>query len=112
MWRWAKGILKLDEEDKVTFCSSSDVWCLSVPSSTKPKERELDVDSGESIHMLGRLDLISAERATVRVSRDSTTVLTANGEVQTNEEGTVYVNDQDLFVTVLILEDTPPVLPL
>ena len=59
--------------------------------------------------MLGRKDLISAERATVRVSRDPTTVLTADGDVQTNEEGTVYVNDQDLFVTVLILEDTSPV---
>ena len=38
--------------------------------------------------------------------------MTANGEVQTNEEAQVYVQDLDLFVTVPILEETPPVLSL
>ena len=32
--------------------------------------------------------------------------------MQTNEEATVHVKDLDLFVTVQLLEDTPPVLPL
>ena len=32
--------------------------------------------------------------------------------VETNEDGTVYVNDLDLFVTVRPLEDTQPVLSL
>ena len=39
-------------------------------------------------------------------------VVTANGEVQTNEEAQVYVHDLGLFVTVQLLEDTPAVLPL
>ena len=64
------------------------------------------------MHMLSRTDLISAELDTVRKSRNPTTVITANGEVQTNEEATVYVSDLDLFVTVQILEDTPAVLSL
>ena len=64
------------------------------------------------MHMLSRKDLNSAELETFRVSRNPTTVITANGEVQTNEEATLYVYDLDLFVTVQILEDTPAVLSL
>ena len=62
------------------------------------------------MHMLSRKDLNSAELETVRAS--PATVITANGEVQTNKEATVYVYDLDLFVTVQILEDTPSVLSL
>ena len=64
------------------------------------------VDSRGSMHMLNRKDLNCAELETVRVFRNSTTVVTSNGEVQTNEEATVYVYDLDLFVTVQILVDT------
>ena len=60
--------------------------------------------------LLTRKDLNSAELETVRVSRNLTTVITANGEVQTNENATVYVYDLDSFVTVQILEDTPALL--
>ena len=58
------------------------------------------VDSGASIHMLSKKDLRSDEMDTLRRSRNPTTVVTANGEVQTNEEAQVYVHDLDLFVTV------------
>ena len=64
------------------------------------------------MHMLSRKDLNSVELETVRVSRNSTAVMTASGEVQTNEEATVYVKGLDLFVTVLLLEDTQSVLSL
>ena len=46
---------------------------------------------------------------TLQRSRNPTTVVTANGEVQTNEDAQVYVRDLDLFVTVQVLEDTPAV---
>ena len=39
-------------------------------------------------------------------------MVTANGEVQTNEEAQAYVHDLDLFVTVQILDDTLAVLSL
>ena len=39
-------------------------------------------------------------------------VVTANGQVQTNEEAQVYVHDLGLFVTVRLLEDTPAFLSL
>ena len=57
-------------------------------------------------------DLNSAELATMRTSGNPTTVMTANGEVQTREEATVYVKQLDLFVEVKLLEETPAVLSL
>ena len=75
-------------------------------------EIEFVVDSGASVHMLNRKDLNSAELETVKVCEKPTTVVTANGEVQTKEEATVYVKELDLFVTVMLLEETPAVLSL
>ena len=62
--------------------------------------------------MVSRKDLNSAELETVRISKSPTTVVTANGEVLTNGEATVYVRELDLFVTVMLLEDAPAVLSL
>ena len=59
-----------------------------------------------------RKDLTSAELETMRTSRSPTTVMTANGEVQTREEATVFVNGLNFFVTVMFLEETPAVLSL
>ena len=65
------------------------------------------------MHMQRKNDLNSAEMENVRVSRNPTKVITANGEVQKkNKESTVCVKDLDLFVTVHLLEDTPPFLSL
>ena len=51
------------------------------------------VDSRASMHMISRKDLNSAELETVRISRCPTTVITANEEVQTHDEATVYVRE-------------------
>ena len=59
------------------------------------------------MHMVSRKDLDSPELETVRVSKNPTTVMTANGEVLTKEEATLYVRELNLFVTVMLLEDTP-----
>ena len=88
-WRWAKNILKLKEEDKATFFSPTDEWCLPAPSVKGPEERESVVDSAASMHMLSRKDLTSAELETVKFSKSPIMVVTANGEVQTKEEATV-----------------------
>ena len=80
--------------------------------SRNTEEDEFVVDSGASMHMLSGKDLSSDELDTLRRSRNPTTVLTANGEVHTNEEAQVYVQDLDLFVTVQLLGETPPVLSL
>ena len=62
--------------------------------------------------MVSKRDFNSAELVTMRISRSPTTVMTANGEVQTREEVTVYVKEMDLFVTVMLLDETPAVLSL
>ena len=40
------------------------------------------------------------------------TVITANGEVQTHEEATMYVKEFDIFLTIKVDENTPAVLSL
>ena len=120
------------------------------------------VDSGASVHMVGKKDLNKAEVVTVRISKNPMMVVTAKGEVQTKEEATVYVSELesvfslrefvvdsvasidmlsrkdlnsaeletvkvsqnpttvvtgnggnwDLFVTLMLLEDTPAVLSI
>ena len=85
---------------------------LPAPSVLKPEERQFVVDSATSMHMLSRKDLNSAELEPVRVSKSPTTVVAANGEVQTKEAATVYVKESDLFVTVKLLEDISALLPL
>ena len=59
--------------------------------------------------MVSRKHLDSAGLETIIISRNPTTVTTANGEVQTKEGATLYVRELDLFVTVMLLEDTPAV---
>ena len=99
---------RVKEKDKATFFSHTNEWCFPAPSVIKPEEREFVVDSGPSMHMLSWKGLNSAEL----MSESPTTVVAANGEVQTKEEATVYVKELDLFVTVKLLEDTPAVLSL
>ena len=55
------------------------------------------VDSGASMHIVSENDVNSAELETMRMSRSPRTVMTANGEVQTREETTVYVKELDLI---------------
>ena len=62
--------------------------------------------------MIGKKDLNSAGMDTLTKSCSPTIVITANGEVQTNEEATVYVKELDIFLTMKVLEDTPAVLSL
>ena len=77
------------------------------------------------MHMVSKRDFDSAELEAMRTSRSPTTVMTANGEVQTREEATVYVKQLrtnkkatvyvkplDLFVTVMLLQETPAVISL
>ena len=49
---------------------------------------------------------------TLTKSCTPTIVITANGEVQTHEEATVYVKELEIFLTMKVLKDTPAVLSL
>ena len=90
-------MLKLKGHEKAAFFSSPENRCL--PASTlKPEEREFVVDSGASMHMISKKDLSNAEMDTLTKSCSPTTVITANGEVQTHEEAIVYVKEVGFFL--------------
>ena len=110
-WKLAKNVFKLKEHEKAAFFSSPENRCL--PASTlKPEEKEFVVDSGASMHMISKKDLSEAEMDTLTKSCSPTIVITANGEVQTQEEAIVYVKELDIFLAMKVLENTPAVLPL
>ena len=50
------------------------------------------------MHMISKKDLSDAEMDTLTKSCSPTIVITANGEVQTHEEATVYVKELDFFL--------------
>ena len=62
--------------------------------------------------MISKEDLSDAEMDPLTKSCSPTTVITANGEVQTHEEATVYVKELDISLTMKVLENTPAVLSL
>ena len=64
------------------------------------------------MHMISKKDLSDAEMDTLTKSCSPTIVITANGEVQTHEEATVYVQELDFFLILKVLENTPAVLSL
>ena len=64
------------------------------------------------MHMISKKDLSEAEMDTLTKSCSPTIVITANGEVQTQEEAIVYVKELDMFLTMKVLENTPAVLSL
>ena len=81
---------------------------MGTPAAS-PEEREFVVDFGDSMQVVSKTDLNSAELETMR---SPTTVMTVNGEVQTKVEATVYVKELDLLVTVMLLENTSAALSL
>ena len=111
-WNLAKNIYKLTGKKKEATFFSPAKWILPSASAREPDEREFAVDSGARLHMVSEIDLNSAELETMRTSRSPTTVMTVNGEVQTREEATVHVKELDLFVKVMLLEETPAVFTL
>ena len=76
---------------------------MPAPSSKKQEHQ---------MHAPSKKVLSSGELETLRMSRNPTTVVTAIGEMQSNEEARVHVYDLYLFVTVQLLEGTPGVLSL
>ena len=111
-WKLAKSVFKLKEHERAAFFSPSENRCLPAPSTLKPEESEFVVDSRASMHMISKKDLSDAEMDTLTKSCCPTILITANGEVQTHEEATVYVKELEKFLTMKVLEDTPAVLTL
>ena len=104
-----KRVLKSKEYQRAAFFSFSENCCLFA-SNLKLEEREFVVYSGASMRIISKKDLSDAEMDTMTKSCSPTIVITANGEVQTHEEATVYVKELDMFLTRDVFEDTRAVL--
>ena len=102
-------MFKSKEHQRATFFSFPENRCL-LASTLKLEEREFVVDSGASMHMISKGDLTNAEMYTFTKSCSPTIVLTANGEVQTQEEAIVYVKELDIFLTMEVFDNMPAVL--
>ena len=104
-WKLAKKRSKIEGAWKSNILLTFGKEILP-PSTLNPEERKFVVDSGASMHMISKKDLSDAEMDTLTKSCSPTIVMTANGEVQTHEEATVYVNDVEKFLTMKVFEDT------
>ena len=62
--------------------------------------------------MMSKNELTSGEQDTVRRSKEPTVITTANGKAESTEQATVYVNNLDVFATMILLKDSPAVLSL
>ena len=102
--------VEIKGENIPTFFSPTEDRCRL--ASVLKLELEFVVDSRASMHMISKKDLNDAEMDTLTKSCRPTIVITANGEVQTHEEATVYVKELDIFLTIKVLENTPAVLSL
>ena len=111
-WELAKKIFQPKETEKATFYSPSEEWIMPAASTINPEERKFAVVSGASMHMVSKKDLNSVELETMRISTNPTMVMTASGEVLAKEEATENARELDLFVTVMLLENTLAVLSL
>ena len=109
---WRRMSINSKKSHQDTFHSPAKGWVMPAPSSTNPEERQFVIDSGASMHMPSKKDWSSGELDTLKRSRAHMTAVTANGEVQTNEEAQMYVHDLHVVVTVQLLGDTPAVMSL
>ena len=89
LWDLAKNIYKLRRDRQGYILLSRRGMGTPGCVNKRAGKREFVVGSRASMHTVSEKDLNSAELATMRTSKSPTTVMTANGEVQTIEEATV-----------------------
>ena len=110
-WKLAKSVLKLKEKTKQHSSHLRKIGaCLH--QLVNLRNENLLWTAERRCMWSAKKDLNDAEMDTLTKSCSPTIVITANGEVQTHEEATVYVKELDMFLTMKVLENTPAVLSL
>ena len=61
---------------------------------------------------MSRSDLIHEETETLRKSKESCTIIAANGTITTTEETILHVTHWEMLLTVQLLQDSPDLLTL
>ena len=109
-YRLHTELIKLDRypsigEDQF-FTSCVDRVCIA-PSMKPYRLREFLVDSGASMHCVGEKYVTEAEKETVTRRKEPVTLDTASGHVTCQSEVEVYVYDLGIYVTALVMSDSP-----
>ena len=78
-WALSKNIYKLKNADKATFYFAIQAKVMPAPTSKSPEEREFARAPRASMHMMSKRDSSSDNSDTLRSSKTTTVVLTANG---------------------------------
>ena len=111
-WKLAKNVFKLKEHQRATFFSSPKNEVLACINSETWGKRMCRGLRNVNAHDQQKRTWVMLEMDTLTKSCSPMTVITANGEVQTHEEATVYVKELGKFLTMKVLENTPAVLSL
>ena len=90
-WNFAKTFTSSKKKTKQH--STRGECVLPAASAKEPEEGEFVVETRASMHVVSKRYFNSAKLETMRMSKNPTTVMTADGEVQTEEEATVYVKE-------------------
>ena len=109
-----------EETARQERCARGDAWrtklhCIRLPIGgfCRPQTRRKESlwwTPEQACRLSAGKTLALPNWKTVTISESPASLVTANGEVLTKGEATVYVRELDLVVTVTLLEDTPAVL--
>ena len=80
---------------------------LSSRSACQNDDQKYIVDSGASLQMMSGDALTILYKDTKRKSGDLTIIVIANGMAGSTGEVIVYINDLDVFVTMMLMEGSP-----
>ena len=56
--------------------------------------------------MMRKNELTSCEKDGIRRSKETTVITTASGKAEATKDATVYVNESDAFVIMMLFEDS------
>ena len=73
----------------------------------QPRRKRIESRLGFNYPYDEQARLYHEEEETIWESKESCTIVTANGTVTTTEEAVVCVKDLDMLITVQLLEDSP-----
>ena len=74
------------------------------------ENREFVPIQAHLLDMMSKIDLTLEEQDAITVSRDASTIITANVTLRTIEQSIVYVKELEMLVTFHLLKDSPVVL--
>ena len=80
---------------------------LYFSTKSSAEDREYIIDSTAYLHTISRISPTPGEKKTRESASNHRVVMTANGTVEAHQEARVYLKDWDIFVCVIVVDDSP-----